>query len=76
MAMASIHCLCPNRARLDLISGWLPFSVVYEGDFNVSSAVYDFACNVAAGLFCLPRCRRVDSPAVNSSGDFFGDAFG
>jgi hypothetical protein len=49
--------------------------VMYEGDFNVSNAVCYFACNVAAGIFRVPRCRRADSPSVDNSDDFFGGAF-
>jgi hypothetical protein len=39
------------------------------GDFNVSNAVCCFACFVAAGIFRIPRCQRVDPPAIDNSGD-------
>ena len=48
-----------------------PCGATYEGDFNVSNAVCYFACNVAAGIFRVPRCRWADSPSVNSSSDIF-----
>jgi hypothetical protein len=51
-----------------------PNGVTYKGDFNVSSVVCHFACNVAAGTLRVPRCRWADSPSVNNSGDFFGGA--
>jgi hypothetical protein len=45
------------------------------GVINVSRTVFYFACDVDAGIFCVPRCRRADSPAVNNSGDFSGISF-
>lgn len=48
--------------------------VIYEGDSNVSNAIRYFACNVGARVFCVPRCRRADSPSVDIRGDFFSGA--
>ena len=47
---------------------------IYEGDSNVSNDIRYFACNVGARLFCVPRCRRADSPSVDIRGDFFSRA--
>jgi hypothetical protein len=33
-----------------------------------------FACNVAAGIFRVPRCRWADSSSVNNSRDFISGA--
>ena len=44
------------------------------GDFNVSSVVCDFACDVGAGIFCVPRCRWADSPFADNRRHFFGRA--
>src|ERR1017187_2767180 len=41
---------------------------------NVTDAICGFAGNVAAGIFRVPRCRRVDSHSVNHRGDFFDHA--
>ena len=38
---------------------------------NVSDAICYFAGTVAAGVFRVPRCQRVDSHSVNHRGDFF-----
>jgi hypothetical protein len=46
----------------------------HEGDFNVSNAVCDFARDVVARIFRVPRCRWADSLSVNNSGDFFAGA--
>jgi hypothetical protein len=40
--------------------------------FNVFRTVCDFASDVDAGIFCVPRCRWVDPPSVNNSGNFSG----
>jgi hypothetical protein len=33
-----------------------------------------FACNVAAGIFRVPRCRWANSSSVNNSRDFISGA--
>ena len=48
--------------------------VISEGDSNVSNAIRYFGCNVDARFFCVPRCRRADSPSVDIRGNFFSGA--
>ena len=47
---------------------------VTEGDFNVYNTFRCFACNVAAGIFRIPRCRWADSSSADNSPDFFSGA--
>jgi hypothetical protein len=45
---------------------------ISEGDFNVANAVCDFACDVDAGTFRVPRYGWADSPAADCCCDFVG----
>src|ERR1019366_4068800 len=47
--------------------------LAHQGDFRFMT-LFAVLLVLAAGIFRVPRCRRVDSPFANHSGYFFGNA--